>query len=87
MERLRGKQWSLARQAEGTGAASGEGRTGELRSASAEVCLDAGVNATFVHGTTGHTVCCKPCADKVFLRRGKCPVPAARGRPRRTVRR
>merc|ERR1711998_360090 len=26
------------------------------------VCMDAPASSTFVHGKTGHTVCCLPCA-------------------------
>jgi len=38
------------------------------------ICMDADVDATFIHGQTGHTVCCFDCAKETEKRDGKCPV-------------
>lgn len=38
------------------------------------VCVKAVADATFVHGLTGHTACCMPCAQEVERRGHSCPV-------------
>eukprot|EP00427_Karlodinium_veneficum_P024788 CAMPEP_0169119030 /NCGR_PEP_ID=MMETSP1015-20121227/31326_1 /TAXON_ID=342587 /ORGANISM="Karlodinium micrum, Strain CCMP2283" /LENGTH=329 /DNA_ID=CAMNT_0009181857 /DNA_START=75 /DNA_END=1064 /DNA_ORIENTATION=+ len=38
------------------------------------VCVKAVADATFVHGLTGHTACCLPCAQEVQRRCQSCPV-------------
>ncbi|CAK0843667.1 unnamed protein product [Prorocentrum cordatum] len=39
------------------------------------VCAEAAAVATFVHGATGHTACCVPCAEELQRRRDlRCPV-------------
>lgn len=38
------------------------------------VCLVAPVEATFVHGLSGHTVCCMNCAQAVRGAGGQCPI-------------
>eukprot|EP00927_Polykrikos_kofoidii_P041666 TRINITY_DN35518_c0_g1_i1.p1 TRINITY_DN35518_c0_g1~~TRINITY_DN35518_c0_g1_i1.p1 ORF type:complete len:265 (-),score=20.48 TRINITY_DN35518_c0_g1_i1:49-843(-) len=38
------------------------------------VCFDGPVNATFVHGATGHTVCCLRCARRFACDGMSCPV-------------
>ena len=38
------------------------------------VCMDAKKNATFIHGTSGHTACCLPCAQMVLANHGKCSI-------------
>lgn len=38
------------------------------------VCAEQPVAATFVHGSTGHSVCCFECAQKIERGRGCCPV-------------
>lgn len=38
------------------------------------VCVKAAAVATFVHGLTGHTACCLPCAQEVQRRGCSCPV-------------
>ena len=38
------------------------------------VCLTQPRNASFVHGETGHQVCCLSCADKWRATKKKCPV-------------
>lgn len=38
------------------------------------VCARAAAVATFVHGLTGHTACCLPCAQEVQRRGCACPV-------------
>lgn len=38
------------------------------------VCHSARANATFVHGQSGHTVCCFRCAKRVHRESGKCPI-------------
>jgi len=38
------------------------------------VCAEAAAVATFVHGSTGHTACCIPCAREVQRRNGTCPL-------------
>jgi hypothetical protein len=38
------------------------------------VCMDAPASATFVHGKSGHTVCCLECAEMIHQRQGTCPI-------------
>lgn len=38
------------------------------------VCADELANATFVHGSTGHTACCLPCALELERRGSACPI-------------
>lgn len=38
------------------------------------ICLSAPVQATFIHGDTGHTACCMPCAQALKQRGAVCPV-------------
>jgi len=38
------------------------------------ICMLAPADATFVHGETGHTVCCLSCAKRVKLQQGTCPT-------------
>jgi len=38
------------------------------------VCLDADRNATLIHGTTGHSVVCLPCAQQLLDAEQPCPI-------------
>lgn len=38
------------------------------------ICIDAVADATFVHGETGHTVCCLSCAKEVEQQADTCPM-------------
>ncbi len=38
------------------------------------ICAAKMKNASFLHGDSVHTVCCKECAEKVAKERGDCPV-------------
>lgn len=38
------------------------------------ICLTSPVEATFVHGLSGHTVCCMVCAREVQRTGGHCPI-------------
>eukprot|EP00927_Polykrikos_kofoidii_P067685 TRINITY_DN63133_c0_g1_i1.p1 TRINITY_DN63133_c0_g1~~TRINITY_DN63133_c0_g1_i1.p1 ORF type:complete len:231 (+),score=16.79 TRINITY_DN63133_c0_g1_i1:102-794(+) len=38
------------------------------------LCTASPAVMTFIHGQSGHTACCKPCALEVQRRQGKCPV-------------
>ena len=38
------------------------------------VCLDADRNATLIHGTTGHSVVCLPCAQQLLVAEQPCPI-------------
>ena len=38
------------------------------------ICLSQPRNASFVHGHTGHQVCCIECADKMKATKKRCPV-------------
>jgi GABA(A) receptor-associated protein len=38
------------------------------------ICFDAGVDATFTHGDTGHRACCGACASRIFAAEQPCPV-------------
>lgn len=38
------------------------------------VCMEASADATFVHGDSGHQVCCHTCASSIKSSTGKCPI-------------
>merc|ERR1712151_1114547 len=38
------------------------------------ICMERPANATFVHESIGHTVCCLDCATQVRRRNDRCPV-------------
>jgi hypothetical protein len=38
------------------------------------VCTEVDTNTTFVHGESGHSVCCLACAKNIELLENKCPV-------------
>lgn len=38
------------------------------------ICLKRPKTGSIVHGSTGHQVCCYPCAKRLKRRKGKCPV-------------
>lgn len=38
------------------------------------ICLKRPKTGSIIHGSTGHQVCCYPCAKRLKRRRGKCPV-------------
>lgn len=44
------------------------------QAATCMICLERVVNATFVHGNTGHTCCCYTCASTLGRRRPTCPI-------------
>jgi len=50
--------------------------TSAVSSSSCVICMQAPAVATFIHGDTGHTACCMPCAEELRRRpRGqRCPV-------------
>ncbi|KAK7601981.1 hypothetical protein V9T40_009422 [Parthenolecanium corni] len=37
-------------------------------------CLRSSTNALFLHGKTGHRCCCYPCAKRIWLESGRCPI-------------
>merc|ERR1712218_259432 len=38
------------------------------------ICTESRANATFVHGSTGHTACCVECAEQMCTQGGTCPI-------------
>ncbi|XP_022295481.2 E3 ubiquitin-protein ligase Mdm2-like isoform X2 [Crassostrea virginica] len=38
------------------------------------ICLKRSKTGSIIHGSTGHQVCCYPCAKRLKRRKGKCPV-------------
>lgn len=38
------------------------------------ICLKRPKTGSIIHGSTGHQVCCYPCAKRLKRRKGKCPV-------------